>query len=65
MLIQMQQESAFLEALDTVYQLASANCADNEHDPEDPLLDECLSEGKQRAALDLIHDYYVNHELNR
>ncbi|MDP2203338.1 MAG: hypothetical protein Q8K07_15040 [Methylicorpusculum sp.] len=67
MLIQMQQESAFLEALDTVYQLASANCADNEHDPEDPLLDECLSEDcrKQRAALDLIHDYYVNHELNR
>lgn len=67
MLIQMQQEPAFLKALDIVYQLASANCADNEHDPEDPLLDESLAEDcrKQRAALDLIHDYCANHELNR
>ncbi len=67
MLIQMQQEPAFLEALDIVYQLASANCADNEHDPEDPLLDECLAEDcrKQRAAINLIHDYWANHELNR
>lgn len=66
MLIQMQQEPAFLEALDIVYQLASANCADNEHDPEDPLLDEALAEDcrKQRAALNLIHDYCANHELN-
>ena len=67
MLIQMQQEPAFLEALDIVYQLASANCADNEHDPDDPLLDECLADEcrKQRAALNLIHDYCANHELNR
>ena len=66
MLIQMQQEPAFLEALDIVYQLASANCADNEHDPDDPHLDECLADDcrKQRAALNLIHDYCANHELN-
>ncbi|WP_347990253.1 hypothetical protein [Methylomonas sp. AM2-LC] len=67
MFSEMRQESAFLDALDILYQLASANCADNELDPEDPNLDDVLVQDciRQRNALNLIHDYIVNHQSIR
>ena len=56
------------DALDLVWQLASSNCLDNDNDPNDPdeefsgceILQECR---RQRAALDLVHDYLINHPL--
>jgi len=51
------------DALDLVWQLATANCLDTEHDPDDDCLDVEIAQEcrRQRAALDLVHDYLTNH----
>jgi len=52
------------DALDLVWQLATANCLDNGRDPDDCL--DVYSESecrRQRAALNLVHDYLTNHPL--
>lgn len=53
------------DALDLVWQLATANCLDTEHDPDDDCLDVEIAQEcrRQRAALDLVHDYLTNHPL--
>lgn len=49
----------FLESLDTVWQLATLNCLDNENDPDDPdteyeIAQECH---RQRNALNVVQEY--------
>ena len=62
----MKKEPEFLDALDIVWQLANGNCLDQECDLYNPdesgFDDEIVTEARrQRHALDLIHDYVVNH----
>jgi len=64
----MKKEPEFLAALDIVWQLADGNCLDQECDIDNPdesgFDDEIVIEARrQRHALNLIHDYVVNHPL--
>ena len=58
-------DQALYDAFDLVWQLACGNCLDNEHDPnnleeDEDLVNECT---RQRAALNKVHDYLINHPL--
>lgn len=56
MLDRMRKEDAFYEALQTVYELAEGNVLDFDDDEELAKQAE-----RQKQALDVIHDYIVNH----
>lgn len=49
----------FLESLDTVWQLATLNCLDNENDPDDPDTDYEIAQEchRQRNALNAVQEY--------